>query len=172
MRVSHVWGSTDVYAREMQRSRVNDSGPCVRTCACLAMHDHPRALTSMCLESHIASRCHGKSIQVKDGQTCFIRLTHTHTQKRGRCSSFHRFQQSAVGWQDGWKTWMLTIVGWGGRKKHQIKMSAVIKAPPTHYNFFPRTYFSKRFWIRTKSKIIIMIIYFLHTSDSGWRCHF
>ena len=26
------------------------------------------------LESHIASRCHGKSFQVKDSRTCFIRL--------------------------------------------------------------------------------------------------
>lgn len=47
---------------------------CVHLCV-LAMHDYPGVLTSMCLESHIASRCHGKSIQVKDSQTCFIRLT-------------------------------------------------------------------------------------------------
>lgn len=48
---------------------------CVCVCAWLSAHDYPNVLTSMCLEAHIASRCHGTSIQVKDRRMCFIRLT-------------------------------------------------------------------------------------------------
>lgn len=43
---------------------------CARSCTTTQS-----ALTRMCLESHIASRCHGKSLHVKDSPTCFIRLT-------------------------------------------------------------------------------------------------
>lgn len=64
--------------------RVNKISPCMSIFACLPMRDDPRVLTSICLEAHIASRCHSKSIPVIEGQMFFISLA-----KPGRCKVFN-----------------------------------------------------------------------------------